>query len=66
MGVVTEDEFQTFLEPGMLVRRPTRPEWGIGQVQSAIAWRVTVTFPEQGKQMIDARHVTLIVLPEGD
>ncbi|WP_394820355.1 DUF3553 domain-containing protein [Sorlinia euscelidii] len=49
----------------MLVRHPTRPEWGIGQVQSAIAWRVTVTFPEQGKQMIDARHVTLIVLPEG-
>lgn len=56
--------FQSFLEPGMMVKHPSCPEWGIGQVQSAIGWRVTVTFPEQGKQLIDARHVTLIVLSE--
>ena len=37
------------LSPGMLVRHPLRPDWGIGQVQSAIGHRVTVNFEHAGK-----------------
>jgi hypothetical protein len=48
-----------FLEPGVLVRHPQKPEWGFGQVQSIDGARVTVTFEEAGKQVIDVRHVTL-------
>lgn len=47
------------LEPGMLVRHPGAPEWGVGQVQSRIGDRVTVNFPEAGKKALDGRHVTL-------
>ncbi|QDH25720.1 DUF3553 domain-containing protein [Neokomagataea tanensis] len=51
--------FQSFLEPGQMVRHPDYPEWGWGQVQSAIAERVTVTFENQGKVLIDATRVHL-------
>lgn len=47
------------LEPGMLVRHPDAPEWGIGQVQSRIGDRVTVNFSEAGKQVLDGRRVAL-------
>ncbi len=47
------------LEPGMLVRLPARPDWGIGQVQSNIGGRVTVNFEHAGKQMIDTGHADL-------
>ncbi|MEI6281933.1 MAG: DUF3553 domain-containing protein [Alphaproteobacteria bacterium] len=49
-----------FLEPGVLVRHPGQPDWGIGQVQSVDGWRVTVNFEEVGKQTIDARSVALV------
>lgn len=48
------------LEPGMTVRHPSCPEWGIGQVQSSIAHRITVNFEHMGKVVIDARVVTLV------
>lgn len=48
-----------YLEPGMLVRHPSRPEWGIGQVQSVIGARVTVNFEEVGKVVLDSRIVVL-------
>jgi hypothetical protein len=48
------------LEPGMLVRHPGEPDWGVGQVQSNIQDRVTVNFEHRGKVVIDARHVTLV------
>jgi hypothetical protein len=44
----------------MLVRHPDRPDWGLGQVQSVIAGRVTVNFEHAGKCVIDLRHVTLL------
>lgn len=47
------------LEPGMFVRHPGEPEWGLGQVQSNIGGRVTVNFEHQGKVVIDARRVEL-------
>jgi hypothetical protein len=49
----------SFLEPGMFVRHPTQPDWGLGQVQSKIAQRITVNFEHMGKVVIDARYVDL-------
>ena len=49
----------SLLEPGMFVRHPTQPDWGLGQVQSKIAQRITVNFEHMGKVVIDARHVAL-------
>jgi hypothetical protein len=48
-----------FLEPGMLVRHPGHPEWGLGQVQSNIPGRVTVTFENAGKVVLDSHRVEL-------
>jgi hypothetical protein len=47
------------LEPGMIVRHPERPDWGLGQVQSVVGARVTVNFEHAGKVVIDTRHVSL-------
>jgi hypothetical protein len=59
-GAMTRDmTVDAFLEPGVLVRHPGRPDWGVGQVQSVNAPRITVTFAEAGKQVIDAREVRL-------
>jgi hypothetical protein len=52
------------LEPGMLVRHPERPDWGLGQVQSNINGRVTVNFREVGKLVIDATSVELLIVPD--
>lgn len=53
------EDLNGFLEPGMLVRHPARPEWGVGQVQSRIGVRITVNFPEAGKVVIDGSRVAL-------
>ena len=50
------------LTPGAVVRNPARPDWGTGQVQSAIGSRVTVNFEHAGKQALDTRHVSLEVV----
>jgi hypothetical protein len=54
------------LAPGMLVRHPQRPDWGIGQVQSAIGYRVTVNFEHAGKVLINSEKVTLTPVEETD
>ena len=55
----------TLLVPGALVRHPTQPDWGIGQVQSVIGQRVTVNFEDRGKVLINAAVVELeVVTPE--
>ena len=51
--------------PGMLVRHPGRPDWGIGQVQSRIGDRITVNFEHAGKRVIDGTRVFLILAPDG-
>ena len=48
------------LIPGALVRHPTQPDWGLGQVQSVIGNRVTVNFEDAGKQLINADVVKLV------
>lgn len=52
----------TTLEPGMLVRHPSQPDWGIGQVQSNIAGRITVNFREAGKIVIEGNHISLEII----
>ena len=47
-------------EPGMLVRHPNRPDWGLGQVQSAINARVTVNFEHAGKVVINIDEIALL------
>lgn len=47
-------------EPGMLVRHPTREDWGLGQVQSAIEGKVTVNFEHGGKVVVNLSNVALI------
>ena len=49
------------LVPGVLVRNPAQPDWGLGQVQSAIGNRVTVNFEHAGKMLINIAVVTLEV-----
>lgn len=44
----------------MLVRHPTEPDWGLGQVQSNIRDRITVNFEHRGKVTIDGRVITLV------
>lgn len=53
------ENLNAILAPGMLVRHPDCAEWGIGQVQSNIAGRVTVNFPDQGKVVIDGARIAL-------
>lgn len=54
------------LAPGMLVRHPLQPNWGIGQVQSAIGTRVTVNFEHEGKVLINSEKVTLTLVEQTD
>ena len=50
---------EQFLEPGMLVRHPARPDWGLGQVQSVIRGKVTVNFEHAGKVVIESSRIQL-------
>lgn len=53
-----------WLEPGMRVRHPGEPEWGVGQVQSVVENRVTVNFEHRGKLLINAEAVALELAEE--
>lgn len=50
------------LEPGMLVRHPDQPDWGLGQVQSNVGGRVTVNFEHAGKVVIDGKRIVLVLV----
>lgn len=54
------------LSPGMLVRHPDRPDWGLGQVQSAVGPRVTVNFEHAGKVLINSDRVALTPVEESE
>ena len=47
------------LAPGMRVRHPGEPDWGIGQVQSVVGDRVTVNFEHAGKRLINGAIIQL-------
>ncbi len=50
--------------PGMRVRHPLRPDWGLGQVQSVDGARITVNFEEAGKRLINGEVVELEIVSE--
>ncbi|MGB0694478.1 MAG: DUF3553 domain-containing protein [Rhodospirillaceae bacterium] len=52
------------LTPGAFVRHPQQPDWGLGQIQSAVGNRVTVNFENQGKVLILSDRVDLEVVEE--
>lgn len=52
----------SLLEPGVLVRHPQNPDWGLGQVQSIVKGRVTVNFEHMGKVVINGDHVVLEIV----
>jgi hypothetical protein len=52
--------------PGDWVEHPYQPDWGAGQVQSAIGSRVTVNFQHAGKQLINTDQVPLRVIEPPD
>ena len=55
-------DMNAFLEPGMLVRHPEQPDWGVGQVQSCAGHRITVNFEHAGKVVLDGRVIGLLVV----
>ncbi|SIT78112.1 Protein of unknown function [Yoonia rosea] len=57
-------DINAIFEPGVLVRHPDQPDWGVGQVQSNIGDRITVNFREMGKIVIDSRRVLLELVHE--
>jgi hypothetical protein len=50
------------LAPGVFVRHPSQPDWGLGQVQSVVGPRVTVNFEHAGKLLINAAAVSLDIV----
>ncbi|MBE0413815.1 DUF3553 domain-containing protein [Yoonia sp.] len=54
-------DINAILEPGVLVRHPNRPDWGLGQVQSNIGGKITVNFREEGKVVIDGARIQLVI-----
>lgn len=53
-------DLNALLEPGMKVRHPQQPDWGVGQVQSNIGGRITVNFPDAGKVVIEGSRIELV------
>lgn len=54
------EDLNAMLEPGQIVRHPSEPDWGLGQIQSNIKGKITVMFQQQGKVVIDGRRVALL------
>ena len=47
------------LEPGDYVINPNHKNWGIGQIQSIINNKVTVSFENVGKKVINSNKIIL-------
>jgi len=50
---------ETLFVPGTWVRLRAEPDWGVGQVQSAIDGRITINFENAGKRVLMAAAVDL-------
>ena len=46
-------------EPGDYVTNPNNKDWGIGQIQSIINNKVTVSFENVGKKVINSNKIIL-------
>ena len=65
VGVFLRKAMQEMIEiltPGDYVRHPEHPNWGLGQVQSVIRERITVNFENKGKQLINGRKISLLLV----
>ena len=49
------------LVPGSIVKCPSFPEWGIGQIQSCLLHKATINFENVGKKVIDLRIIEVII-----
>ena len=56
------NEFADRLAPGTFVRSPANPDWGLGQVQSAVGAKVTVNFEHRGKLVLNLAAAPLVVV----
>ena len=52
--------------PGTLVKCPSQPNWGIGQIQSCIGNKATINFENSGKKVIDLEVITLEIIDNAD
>jgi hypothetical protein len=59
-------DMTSILTPGMFVRHPDQPEWGVGQVQSNIGGKVTVNFREEGKVVLEGARAMLILVQDAE
>lgn len=57
-------QLSSILEPGMIVKHPDQPDWGLGQVQSNISNRITVNFEHEGKKVIDIDQISLVLVSQ--
>ena len=46
-------------EPGDFVINPKNKNWGTGQIQSIIKYKVTVNFENVGKKVINSKEIVL-------
>lgn len=61
-----ENRMQSDHVPGALVVNPAQPDWGIGQVQSAIGTKVTVNFENMGKIVVNTAIIDLELIDHDD
>ncbi len=52
--------------PGDFVRLTGQPDWGLGQVQSAVGHRITVNFRHAGKRLVNTDVVDLVPAADDD
>ena len=46
-------------EPGDKVINPNKKDWGVGQVQSIINYKVTINFENVGKKVINTKEIKI-------
>jgi uncharacterized protein DUF3553 len=63
---ITQRTVTETLVPGVYVRHPAQPDWGIGQIQSVIGQRITVNFEHAGKLLINGASVTLEIVGDDE
>ena len=49
-------------QPGDFVFNPSKRNWGIGQIQSIINYKITVNFENVGKKVINSKEITLEII----
>ncbi|MEQ6203392.1 DUF3553 domain-containing protein [Sulfitobacter sp. HNIBRBA2951] len=60
------EDLNAMATPGMLVRHPDKPNWGVGQVQSNINGKLTVNFRDAGKVVIDSARIGVLPVYQDD